>query len=212
MQPLPRLTSQIDALLPHLVALAALRWVVCVVLGPVGRVALRRAAPAVYRRVRRSLRRASSFVAVPLRGLLATLVVYVGVCLLQYSSTTEHCGLHSDPRVMGVSAGVALTCLVFTTRMSVSLSSAAALLCVRELNPLAGVAAAATAAQWVDIGYVSVMLVTCANAALLHCVSCGMLSSLGLAALCAARTFVVVCESTASLALTYVDGGGEKND
>ena len=176
--PLIRLSEQLDAQLPQLAIVAGTRWVLSGLCHPVGFVA-RRALPRTTGHYERAAKVTNEWMTVVARVYWTWMLMF---CMYDaIASDLSWCQPHNVPRPMGVAAGVALTCFMCTTRLSVSLSSFVVFLCVSERNWLAGAASIATIGVWGEFAEAPAFITVLCVAATVHGTVCVIPSSAALA-------------------------------
>ena len=87
------------------------------------------------------------------------------------------CKPHNVPRPIGIFCAIALTCFVFTTKLSTSMLSVVVMLCAKEMNLLTGLACVVNFAVWADISGVSLTLLVVSILSATHFFFCRLSSS-----------------------------------
>lgn len=181
--PLLRLTDQIDAQIPQFAVVATVRWLLALFQFPLLSLA-HRSFPNKYRHAALLYRSSCDWLFVWMVLAWACLSVFVAADFWQNSEDVTQCQPHTIPRPMGVAAGVALVCFVFTTKMSVSVMCMVSFLCVKERNYFAGLAALLTAGVWINFELIPFpVFFTCVFAAI-HATVCVCPSSAALSVAC----------------------------
>lgn len=112
-----------------------------------------------------------------------------------------HCKPSTTPRPMGVFSAIALTCFIFTTRLSASTMSLVVMLCAKQHNMLAGIAACVNVATWSNQKGAGVLLSVCGTLSLVHYMFCGQSSGAALTLACFAWILVWIWLAVIDLAL-----------
>jgi len=181
--PLLRLADQIDAQIPQFAVVASVRWLLALFQFPLLSLA-HRSFPNKYEYVALLYRSSSNWLFVWMMVAWMCLTAFVAADFWQNSEDITQCLPHTFPRPMGVAAGVALVCFVFTTKMSVSVMCLVAFLCVKERNYFAGIAALLTTGVWINFELIAFpFFFTCVIAAV-HATACMCPSSAALSVAC----------------------------
>lgn len=118
---------------------------------------------------------------------VAAACVFYASDMYSNSDLLVGCEPHSVPRPMGIAAGVALVCLLLTSKITVSTLSTVTLLCVKDRNVLADLAVLATVVEWGGWAYATMLLfLPVAVFAGWHATFCTMASSAALSVACMA--------------------------
>lgn len=138
--PLNRLASQIENVVPQLAMFAVARWVGAMLLVPCLR-ATSRVFPRMSYEFMLLVSNTCQMIYV-----LGVAVYACVVCFFIHDAWNNYddltsCSQHSIPRPMGIAAGVGLVGFFFTTRLSVSSTCVVVMLCAKEKNMLTGLAA-----------------------------------------------------------------------
>ena len=183
-----RLSQQIDGQIPQFLIVALVRWLLSSLKIPILSLAHRLFPKAcrLFATFHCRVKRMFSFWLLLLWMILAS---FVTVDLWKNSEDVIQCEKQTAPRPMGVSAGVALLCFVFTTKLSVSVMSLVTFVCVKELNFFAGLAALLTSVFWGNFPLKAVLCCLTFGFATAHATLCVSPSSAALSMAC----FCCVC-------------------
>ena len=162
MQPLVRLSDQLDSQLPLFVLLTIVRWLFWQSCCPL-RHLLAKMLPSGARVAPFGTRCATFF--------LACLTSYVFFDAAANVDTIQGCQPHSIPRPLGIAAGVALACFLTTTRLRASTACILTFLSVRERNTLSTLSSAASFSTWARLD-TPLLIATIAAASVIHAVVC----------------------------------------
>lgn len=176
------LSKQIDAAIPQLMMLAAGRKIthglLCLALKACSMSSVWNCKPV------QSLR--DCYDTVELRFSYAWATCYMMlIAYVLYDSITNandfiNCKEHNVPRPIGIFCAVALTCFVFTTKLSTSVMSVVVMLCAKQMNILTGLACVVNFAIWADLRGTSLTLLAASMLAGVHFFFCRLSSSAGL--------------------------------
>jgi hypothetical protein len=188
-----QLSAHIDHALPQLIFFVFLR---CLLLRTASAYFARVASytfPQMKRRVVRCVYN-TNLVMLPLTMFLSILfVVWVGVELLNISRTALICTEKIlSIRLIGMSASVAFLCLIFTSRISVSLASILTFKCLQQHNILSGMSAVVALCMWLSLRGVHVVILLVASIALVHFLVCRTSSSAAVVAFSATEISLAV--------------------
>jgi len=180
-----RLSSKLDAALPQLLVFAIVRKLTRSFFGVLLYVAS--CSHVWQNKCALSLRRHYAYVQLKIDQAWA--VCYMGLIayvIMDFASNMDdflNCKEHRVPRPIGIYCAVALSCFVFTTKLSVSTMSVLVLLCAKDMNTITGMACILNFSVWANIKGTSVAMATCTILSALKFAFCGHSSS---AALCLA--------------------------
>ena len=179
---LQRLSSQLDAAIPQLLAFALFRkltrsfFEVLVFAASCSRIWKHQHAL--------SFRRHYAYVELKIDQTWAmcyiTLICYVVSDLALNLDDFLNCMEHRVPRPIGIYCAIALMCFVFTTKLSVSTMSILVMTCAKEMNTLTGLACIMNFSVWAEIKGTSVAMSMCTILSALKFAFCGHSSSAGL--------------------------------
>ena len=189
--PLTRLASQIDAVVPQLSIFAVARWAGAILLSPSLRITSR-----FFPQLSDELRLVIYKTYCAINALGVVLYAFVVTFFLHdawnnYDDLTT-CSQHSVPRPLGIAAGVGLVGFFFTTRLSVSSTCVVVMLSAKEKNMLTGLAAICAWAIWAHSTSAIPLLVVAFVVAGTHGSVCVSPSSAALCVCC----FCWLCEWT----------------
>lgn len=191
---LTRLSEHVNAALPHLALMALARKCAAAVVYATASVtsgALSTRVPAfssfelAYRDTKR---RTDALWA----SLYLLVMLYAVFDLANNAGSFLNCGQSDSPRPIGVFCAIALTCFVFTTRLSASTAAVVVLLCAQERSTLTGLAATLCVALWADSAGAGVLL------------ACHVLLAGAHAGVCRSRSSAALCVMSATWACTWV--------
>ena len=180
-----RLSSQLDAAIPQLLVFAVVRKLTRSLFGVLLFAA---SCSHVWQHERTlSLRRHYAYVELKIDQAWAVcymaLIAYVITDFASNMDDFLNCREHSVPRPIGIYCAVALSCFVFTTKLSVSTMSVLVMVCAKDMNTITGLACILNFSVWANIKGTSVAMATCTILSALKFAFCGHSSS---AALCLA--------------------------
>lgn len=181
-----RLSSQLDAAIPQLLLFAVVRKLTRSFFGVLEFAA---SCSHIWQHERAlSFRRHYAYVELKIDQAWAVcyiaLISYVVVDFASNIDDFLNCREHRVPRPIGIYCAIALTCFVFTTKLSVSTMSVLVMVCAKDMNTITGLACIINFSVWAGIKGTSVAMATSAILSALKFAFCGHSSS---AALCLAN-------------------------
>lgn len=198
------LSKEIDAAIPHLMLMALGRKVVHAI--GKGMVTLLSCSPLWEHKIVTSLRTCYDTVERWFQcvwtAFYMLLVVYFAYDTVSNSSDFIACKPHNVPRPIGIFCAVALTCLVFTTKLSTSMFSIVVMLCAKDMNLLTGLACVVNFSVWANIKGTWLTLLAVSILSALHFLFCRLGSSATLSTVgvswCVAWAWLGFVDSTLS--------------
>ena len=177
-----RLSNQLDAAIPQMLTFAVLRKLARCFLDAMVFFASR--SPVWQNKHVLSLRRRYVYVQLKIDQTWAicyvALIAYVVFDVATNLDDFLNCREHSVPRPIGIYCAIALTCFVFTTKLSVSTMSVLVFICAQDMNTMTGLATVLNFSVWADIKGSSVAMTISSALSGLKFAFCGHSSNAGL--------------------------------
>lgn len=171
---LQRLSTQIDAVIPHLVFICFARKAVACAASLL--LMLANMSDVCNSPNAVSIKRYYGLLEYRLQQVWSTcyiaLSVYAVFDVFQNMDDFLNCREHTIPRPIGIFSAVALVCFVFTTKLSVSSLSIVVMYCAKDMSMMTGLAAMMSFSVWTDMNGVSVIVGLCTILAGLGWVFC----------------------------------------
>jgi hypothetical protein len=108
--------------------------------------------------------------------LYISLIVYVLYDCITNLSDILNCDNHTSPRPIGIYCAIALYCIVFTNRLSVSTLSIVVLLCAKDTNSITGLASVINFGVWANVNGLCVFMSVCSAFSCAKYLFCGQTS------------------------------------